>query len=541
MSVDNVWREVEASLSVNPAEALNTAQEACGRYANDRGRLALVVRHADGSSERWTYRELYHAAARTARVFANAGLRPGDRVAGLLSRQVESWIVALAAWRSGLVYVPLFSGFGADALAYRLQASAAKAIVAGHPWRDMLDEAMSTADVDVEVFTVTGPRGAGLVRGDRSFWADLERVGADGPEARTAASDIATLLFTSGTTGDPKACVQPHAGLLSLLPFARYALGVTQRDLVFTAADPGWSYGLYTTGAVPMSMGIPRVVYTGDFDPDAWRTVMDAEGVSCVAAAPSAFRKLLGPVRRRGVPRDLTVASAAGEPLDSNSAAAWAEAGAPAIRDGYGLSEVGMVLADLAEGPAPEPGTLGGPVPGFSAVLVDPDGTPVADGDSGLIAVERPRYQLSTGYENRPEAWQARWQGDLFVTEDRAYRRPDGRWCFLGREDDMIVASGYNISPVEVERVLSDHPDVLEAAAVAGAGERGGTVVHAVLVRAPTRTPNAELERQLRAEVGRRVGKHASPRAFEYVDALPRNEVGKLQRVRLRPPAQPAR
>lgn len=534
LNPDQVWARVEAGLSRDPADGLNTAQETCGRYTAERGRLALLVRHADGTSERWTYRELYQAAAKAARMFARAGLRPGDRVAGLLSRQVESWIVALAAWRSGLVYVPLFCGFGSDALVYRLRSSAAKLLVVDHRWRDTAETALSAADQDLTVLTVTGPRGEGLVAGDRSFWAEWERSDADGPEAATSAGDPATLLFTSGTTGDPKSCVMPHSALLSLIPFAQYSLGVGAGDLLFTTADPGWAYGLYSTGAVPMALGVPRVIYSGDFDPAAWFRVLREEAVTSIAAAPSAYRKLLSVLRRDGAPAELASAAAAGEPLDADTAAEWAKHGAPAIRDGYGLSEVGMVLADLTGGPEPEPGTLSGPIPGFVVHLVDPAGHPVAPGESGLIAIERPRYQLSSGYENRPDAWAKRWQGDLFVTEDRACVRPDGRWRFLGREDDMIIASGYNISPVEVERVLAEHPNVIEAGAVAAPGPSGGTVVRAVLVRADNELPATELENQLRSAVLQRVGAHARPRIFDYADALPRNEVGKLQRAKLR-------
>jgi len=539
MKRDHVWESIEAGLSQHPAEGLNTAQEACGRFIAERGRLALIVRHADGSSERWTYRELYRAAARAASMFEDAGLRPGDRVAGVLSRQVETWIVALAAWRSGLIYVPMFYGLGADAMAYRLGTASAKLVVVDHRWRDALQLALDTLSSDVAVVTVTGPRGRGLVRGDRSFWAECERNAAGGAEVPTGAADPATLLFTSGTTGQPKACVMPHAALLSVMPYAKFSLGVTTRDLLFSTADPGWAYGLYTTGVAPMALGVPRVIYSGDFAAPAWWSVLDEEDVTCIAAAPSAYRKLLNPLHRKGVPAGLRVAAAAGEPLDADTARRWTAAGAPGIRDGYGLSEVGMVLADLAGGPDPEPGTLGGPVPGFTVRLVDRDGRLVAEGESGLIAVERPRWQLSVGYENRPADWAARWQGTLFVTEDRARVRADGRWCFLGRDDDMIVTSGYNVSPVEVERVIAEHPGVAEVAAVAAEGPRGGTVVRAVVVRAVVvragdESPADQLAQELRAEVTRRVGAHASPRIVDYVDALPRNEVGKLQRGALR-------
>jgi acetyl-CoA synthetase len=533
-SAARVWERIEAGLSTDPALGLNTAQEVCGRYASERGRLALVVRHADGSSERWTYRELDVLAARAARVFARAGLRPGDRVAGLLSRQVESWIVALAAWRSGLVYVPLYCGFGSDALSFRLRSSSASLVVVDHRWRDGLEAAMEVLDREPSVVTVAGERGRGLVRGDHSFWAELDRATAEGPAVETAAGDTATLLFTSGTTGEPKSCAMAHSALLSVLPFARYSLGVGSQDLLFTAADPGWAYGLYSTGAAPMALGVPRVLYSGDFDPAAWWRLLREEGVTCIAGAPSAYRRLLSPLARHGAPADLESAAAAGEPLDADTAERWTAGGAPAIRDGYGLSEVGMVLCDLVDGPPPLPGTPGGPLPGFTVRLVDATGEPVADGESGLIAVERPRYQLSSGYENRPEAWAARWHGDLFVTEDRAVVRPDGRWQFLGREDDIIVASGYNISPVEVERVIGEHGSVAEVAAVAAPDGRGGTVVRAVVVRADRSVPAAELEQAIRADVTRRIGKHASPRIVDYVDALPRNEVGKLQRARLR-------
>lgn len=529
-----VWEQIEAGLSRDPATGLNTAQEACGRYTGERGRLALVVRHADGSSERWTYRELDRAAARAAWLFAKAGLRPGDRVAGLLSRQVESWIVALAAWRSGLVYVPLFCGFGSDALAYRLRSSGARIVVVDHHWRAGLDAALGGLDTEPAVVTVAGERDRGIIGGDRSFWAELDRATADGPQVETAASDLATLLFTSGTTGEPKACAMPHSALLSVLPFARYSLGVGPRDLLFTSADPGWAYGLYSTGAAPMALGVPRVLYSGQFDADAWWRLLRDEGVTCIAGAPSAYRKLLSPLARHGVPANLESAAAAGEPLDAALAESWIAGGAPAIRDGYGLSEVGMVLCDLLDGPPPLPGALGGPLPGFVVRLVDRTGEPVADGESGLIAIERPRHQLSSGYENRPDAWEARWNGDLFVTEDRAVVRPDGRWQFLGRQDDIIVASGYNISPIEVERVIGEHPSVAEVAAVAAPNGGGGTVVRAVIVRTDRSVPIAELERDLRTEVTRRVGAHASPRIVDYVEALPRNEVGKLQRALLR-------
>ena len=281
-----VWSRVIANLDQDPREGLNTARECCERYATDRGRVALVVRHPDGRSERWTYFELAREAARASRMFASMGLRRGDRVAAVVSRTVEAWICALAAWRSGLVYVPLFYGFGSEALLARLRPAEAKALIVDHRWRGAVEDARGALADDLQIVTITGPRGTGLVRGDRSFWAEMERSAPDGPAAATAAGDVATMLFTSGTASAPKGCLMPHSGFVSLIPFVQHCFGLGRGDLLFATSDPGWAYGLYTCGAVPMALGIPRVIHSGDFDPAEWLRTIEAEQVTYIAAAP---------------------------------------------------------------------------------------------------------------------------------------------------------------------------------------------------------------------------------------------------------------
>jgi acetyl-CoA synthetase len=531
---DQIWARIESGLSTDPRKGLNTAVEACGRYAGQSGRLALVVREPDGSAQRWTYEELDRLAARTARVFATAGLRRGDRVAAVLTRQVESLVVALAAWRSGLVYVPLYCGFGSDAMAHRIEVSRAALVVADGRFREPLAQAQSQLSTDVHVLIVGATHA-----GDRSFWSEVEQAAPDGPQADTSATDLATLMFTSGTTGAPKACIMPHGGLVSLLPFAIHALAADSNSMLFTTADPGWSYGLYTTGVVPMSLGVPRVIYTGDFDPAAWRRVMVDEHVTHLAAAPSAYRRLAAEFATAGMPADLVIAAAAGEPLPSAVAQAWQAAGGPPIHDGYGMSEVGMLLGDLSN---PESGTqagsLAGPIPGFELSLIDESGDTVETGQPGRITVHSPRYQLSIGYENVPDQWTARWRGEQFVTDDLAQVAPDGRWQFVGRADDMIITSGFNVSPVEVESVLLQQPGVAEAAVVAAQDPARGTVVRAVVVRAEN-APDPEAQRaQLRAVVTERVARYAAPRVIDFVDSLPRTEVGKIRRAALRTPKE---
>ncbi|MBC2639037.1 MULTISPECIES: AMP-binding protein [unclassified Rhodococcus (in: high G+C Gram-positive bacteria)] len=527
------WQDIEALLDRDPfGSDFNTAHEICTRYAADPSRVALTVRHDDGSVDRWTYRELDRLAAKAARVFARAGLKPGDRVGGLLTRQVESWITALAVWRSGLVYVPLFGGFAPDAIGLRLDAAAVRAIVVDQRYRPALAEAQATHGLDPTVFVV----GGGAVRGnDKSFWAEVDRADADGPLATTAIGDTATLLFTSGTSGTPKACNMTHAAFVSVMPYVKSVLGATRDSVVFSTSDPAWAFGLYSTGAAVMALGVPRVMYSGRFVPEAWHRVIREEKATILTTAPAALRRLTATFAQDGVPPTLRAVAAAGEPLTAAVAAAWAETGAPAVRNGYGLSEVGMLLGDT-QGTEPRsgPGWMSATIPGFDTFLADRDGQPVAEDQPGLIAVRRPRHQMSSGYENAADLWADRWRGDVFLTEDRAVTDPEGRWQVLGRDDDMIIASGHNISPVEVENALLQHPAVADAAAVAYDDPIRGGVVRVVVVRADARDDDGDLVMQLKQHVAQRVGPYAAPKVVDFRPELPRTEVGKLRRAAVR-------
>lgn len=528
------WAAIESRLDCNPfGDDFNTAHEACTRYANVPGRLALTIRHEDGSADRWTYRQLDRESARAASVFARAGLRPGDRVAGLLSRQVESWITALAAWRSGLVYVPLFGGFGAEPIAFRVNVAGARAVVVDPKYRDTLAHAQTKFDRDATVF-VTG-NNSQCQPGDKSFWSELDDAAADAAAVPTRLDDTATLLFTSGTSGTPKACAMTHGAFLSVMPYALSVLGLDRGGVVFSTSDPAWAFGLYTTGAAVMALGVPRVMYSGAFVPEAWQRVIREENATVVTTAPAALRRWTQTCAREGTPASLRVVAAAGEPLTEAVASAWAATGAPAVRNGYGLSEIVMLLGDTDEaGAAPPAATIAATIPGFDVFLANRDGDPVDPGEPGLIAVRRPRHQMSRTYENAPALWAQRWRGEVFLTEDLAVRDEDGRWQVLGRDDDMIIASGHNISPVEVENALLQHPDVAEAAAVAHSHAQYGNVLRAVVVRTEVERDAAAVSDELRSLVTQHVGRYAAPRVVDFVAELPRTEVGKLRRAALR-------
>jgi acetyl-CoA synthetase len=287
---------------------------------------------------------------------------------------------------------------------------------------------------------------------------------------------------------------------------------------------------------VPSALGIPRLIYTGDFEPLAWLRAIEEEQITFVGAAPTAYRRLMAAARHRPVAASIRAASSSGEPLDAETAEAWRSATGTPLRDAYGLSELGMVLANLGQPETPIiPGGLAGAVPGFDVELVDDAGELIAEpGVTGTIAVARPPFPFAIDYLNAPEEWHRRWVNGRFRTGDLASRGEDGTFFFAGRSDDVIVTSGYNVGPAEVESVLLEHPGVADAAAVAGIDGVRGVVVRAVIVSSEGTVPGDKLTAELRRSVRERIGRHAEPRLVDFVDDLPRTETGKLRRVALR-------
>ena len=535
------WADVTRRLDWDPARRLNLAHEACDRWAGDRGRIALVWAGARGESRTFTYFDLARLSNRLANVLRRLNVGRGDRVAALMPRLPETFVASLATWKVGAIFVPLFSGFGPDALRHRLAASGPRAIITEARYRDLLAQGLHE---DVPLLVVAGERGTGIRRGDLSFWAKVEQASPTFTTVETGAEESCTLMFTSGTTGPPKGCVIPHAALVGLIPFVDHVLALTPGDLLWATADPGWSFGLFTTGTVPMALGFARLVYEGDFDAQAWWRIAERHQVTHLTGAPTVFRSLVAAGEKALAGRRLAVARAtsAGEPLNPEPIRWLGERVGFEIYDAYGLTEVGMVIGNPRSVPHRlKPGSMGFPVPGFEMALLDEAGKAAGGGEPGIIAVKRHPWFLSSSYWNREAEWAARWRGEWFLTEDTAFQDGEGYLWFVGRHDDVIVTAGVNVGPFEVESALVSHPAVAEAAAVGVPDARRGHAIKAYVVLRGGETGSPALATALQALVGERVGKHAWPREVEFAPALPRTESGKIQRAALRRSAEGSR
>lgn len=491
----------------------------CDRH--EQGAIAFTFASYGGTGlevTRLTYRELREQSARLATALASLGVRRGDAVAVLMGKSPSLVVTLLAIWRLGAVHVPLFTAFATPAIEMRLNASGAKVVVTDADQRTKLAPIEQMNGTEALAVIEAGPELEGLIA-DHEPLERNEVVGGSG---------AMIVLYTSGTTGAPKGVTVPVRALASFCSYMHYGLDVSEDDVYWNAADPGWAYGLYYGILGPMALGRGNVMLAGGFSAAATQAVMEELRVTNFAAAPTVYRSLRKDGLTLGHP--LRRASSAGEPLtpDVN---VWAnEALGTEVRDHYGQTEHGMMIVngwhDAVRTSVPE-GSMGRPLPGFAAGTLD-----------GQIVLDVHGSPLLwfTGYADAPDKTAERFSADgrWYLSGDLG-REHDGLFFFGSRDDDLIIMAGYRISPFDVESVLTTHPAVAEAAAVGVPDELRGEVLVAYVVLAdPAGSDGPSLERELQQLVKDRFAAHAYPRQVHFVDQLPKTPSGKVQRFVLR-------
>jgi acetyl-CoA synthetase len=497
--------------------------------------VAYTVVEQDLSLQVLTYGELREGSERFAAALRRLGVGVGDRVATLMGKRAEQLIAIMGIWRLGAVHVPLFTAFAAPAIAFRLEASGARVVVcdqnqrgklsgeAGDPWR----------------IVVAGRPQEG---GDACF-AELLEAEQPGLAAAALGGDAAIVqMFTSGTTGTPKAVVIPTRMLAAIHAYMEFALGLGPDDVFWNAADPGWAYGLYYGVHGSWCLGVPSVWLNSGFSPELTYALLSKLRVTNFAAAPTVYRQLRA--YSQPPPADLCLRrlSAAGEPL-TPEINHWAERVLGVlVHDHYGQTEVGMLINNHHH-PALrrplKPGSMGQAMPGWSGGVLLPDRDELAPiGTVGRIGFELEASPLGTfaGYSGEPEKSVGKFtrDGRWYLTGDSGRLDEDGYFHFVSRDDDVIIMAGYRIGPFDVESVLLAHPAVSEAAVIAAPDPIRGELLEAYVVLSRSRAGTPELVEELQQLVRTGFAAHAYPRAVHFVAELPKTPSGKIQRYVLR-------
>jgi acetyl-CoA synthetase len=523
------WEESARALGWAPGEPVNLGHTIVDRHAGG-GRPALRWLGKRGEDRTYSFDELGELTARFAAVLRAQGVEAGDRVAGFLPRVPEMLIAMIGTWKAGAVYVPIFTGFGPDAVEYRVRHSGARVLVTHHEHRARLPEPVPPG---MTVVTVAG--GDAGAPGDIDFWRAMARhsVGA-GPLVRRR-DEPAVLLYTSGSTGPPKGVKIAANFLMAIHPHLVHGADLRHDDVFWPTGDPGWGYGLVCyMGA--LALGVPVLSHEATPTPELCVSQLRDRRVSNLATTPTLLRGVmaLGPDSVAGV--RLRAASSCGEPLNAEVVRFFREHWEVTVMDQYGSSEFGLPIGNFGTvDMAVKPGSMGLPLPGSTVAVVDDEGCEVGPDVVGHVGMTpHPEGYYSLGYWNDAEREREAYRGRWLTCGDLARRDADGYFWFEGRADDVIKSAGYRIGPFEVESAILKHEAVAEAAVVGKPDALRGHIVKAYVVLKPGRTVQTGLADEIAQVVKSHVGRHQYPREVEFLDRLPKTETGKIQRFLLR-------
>jgi len=511
-------------------ERYNTAVDCLDRNAAGGGRAALLYEDSLGRTRSCSFGQLLASSCRLSNAMAGLGIGRGDVVAIAAGQQPETAIAHMAIYRLGAVALPISRLFGDNALRHRLKHGGARAIVAEAEMAARL-EALRQDLPELRHMIIAGGDAPGVRFDDL-----VERARPERAPAPTAAEDPLLLMYTSGTTGDPKGVLQAGRNILGRNGFD-YALNfIRPDDIYFSPADWAWSAGL--TGLIcPWAYGIPVVAYGGraKFDPEAVLHLMERFRVTIAMFPPAALEL----IRQVGRPREKhrlalrCVFVTAGSP--SAALAAWLrDEFRVAFNVGYGQTEANTVIGTCTELERPHPGALGKAYPGHDVAIVREDGTVLKRGETGIIALAHGDPVLMKEYWKDTGALAEKFIGGWMLTGDCGAMDDEGNVYFLGRDDDVIKSSGYRIGPDEVEGALMEHPAVASCAVIGAPDAERTQVVKALVKLRTPHVPSTEIITQLQEHVRARVGGHAYPRQVEFVDDLPVTVTGKIKRKELR-------
>ena len=468
---------------------------AAGQQSPDKVALAIL---GLGRAERWSFARLEAAIRGTATGFLGAGLAPGDRVLLRLGNDVDFPLAFLGAICAGLVPIPSSAQLTDRELAQVIDITEPAALVLGK---------------GLEVDTALPRIGHEALRRMRDLPpADWQMGDPDRP---------AYIVFTSGTSGTPRAVVHAHRALWARQMMHGGWYDLRPDDRLLHAGAFNWTYTLGTGLLDPWSLGATALIPAAGLAIETLPLLLKRHEATLFAAAPGVYRKLLAHHPTPDLPK-LRHGLSAGEKLSDHLRAAWTEASGKAIHEAFGMSEVSTFLSGCPGDPAPE-GTLGRPQPGRHVAILGEDG-PVPQGQPGAIAVHRSDPGLMLGYLGAPEATAERFSGDWFLTGDLGAMDAAGAVTYLGRAGDMMNAGGYRVSPLEVEAALADIPGVTEIAVTEVEVKEDARVIAAFYTGA------AQDDLTLSALAEARLARYKQPRIWRHVAALPRNANGKLQR-----------
>lgn len=537
------WQDAQKEISYFFGGKVNAAYNAVDRHLHNgrRNKVALYSVDARGHLEKYTFQEIYEAANRLGNALKSLGVKRGDRVFVFLPRIFELYVSTIAIAKIGAIAGPLFSAFGPDALRDRLHNSEATIVITNTDLKDKID-AIRRDLPELEHVIVIGPKqnldGAPLApklgKGELDYAQLIEGQSSELICEQMDPEDPLYLLYTSGTTGKPKGVVHVHGDIIGQHMTSKWVLDLKEDDVYWCTADPGWVTGTVYGIFGPWSNGASVVSYEGRFDAASWYKLIDRLKVTVWYTAPTALRMLMKAGDEVVFDHDLDSLRhvlSVGEPLNPEVVRWGMKVFGLPIHDNWWQTETGMqLIANLPCNPL-KPGSMGKPLPGVYAAIVDDQGQELDAGELGRLVV-KPGWpaMLRRIWRNKDKFDEYFKIPGWYFSGDNAWKDEEGYFWFVGRADDVINTSGHRVGPFEVESALVEHPAVAEAGVIGKPDKERGEIIKAFIVLANGVTMTDKLLNEIKDHTRKTLAAHAYPREIEVKDSLPKTRSGKIMR-----------
>ena len=526
--------------SLNVPDNFNYAYDVVDEYARlEPGKRALVWCD-DAENERiFTFADIKRISDQAANFFLSCGIGKGDTVLVILQRRHEYWTTLMALSKIGAVAIPATHMLMKKDLVYRMEKAHVKMVVSVNEDElcDNIRKAMEEVPCVQHAATI-GKR-EGFI--DYTEAVEKQSEELDIPfRSERSADDLLLLYFTSGTTGMPKMVTLPQRYTLGHIVTARYWLNCMDDGLHFTLAETGWAKASWGKLFGQWLCGSAIFVYDfhGKFDPSALMEHIARYKITTFCAPPTVYRFMIKSDMSKYDLSSIKYMMTAGEALNPEIYRQIRMKTGHPIYEGFGQTETTVVCATFSEFMEIRPGSMGRPSPLYYVQLLDNEGKPVEQGETGEICIRLRDKQngLFAGYYNDPALTETVMYDGYYHLGDLAFCDSDGYYWFVGRKDDIIKSSGYRIGPFEVESALMEHPAVLECAITGVPDTEGvrGQLVKATIILAPGYEPSDALVKELQNHVKKTTAPYKYPRVVEFVKELPKTISGKIRRVQIR-------
>ena len=521
-----------------------------------KNKLALIWEGENGDFRSFSYFALHRETSKFANVLKSMGVKKGDRVTIYMGRVPEQIIAMLACARIGAIHSVIYGGFSVEALHERIEDSESRTLITCDgafqrgkivPLKDIADEAIQRAGTIEHVLVVKRTGQDVYMESGRDMWyheiMNLPVANAKNEAEITDADDPLFMLYTSGTTGKPKAILHTHGGyMVGTYTTLKYVFDIHEEDRYWCAADPGWITGHSYIVYGPLLNGATSFMYEGAPNhpyPNRWWQQIEKYGINILYTAPTAIRGLMrfgDAWANRHDLSSLRLLGSVGEPINPE---AWKwyhkiiGGGKCPIMDTWWQTETGMFMITPVPSMALKPGSGTKPFPGIEMDIFDEEGNPVKANEEGFLVIKTPWPAMMRTIYKDPERYvEQYWKKypGYYMTGDSAKKDEDGYFWVIGRVDDVIKVSGYRLGTAEIESALVSHHAVSEAAAIGLPHEVKGNAIYCYVILRQGESGSPELIKELIQHVRHEVGPIAKPEKIEFVDKLPKTRSGKIMR-----------